>query len=85
MSYSTEFFMRIYDDEGCYIQIGPDGDGLDLVQLSSHDDGGRDCGGFVMPLEQAVKVSEALQEYIIRERGRLIKEAREKSGDVHQG
>lgn len=86
MSHSLEVFMRVYDDDtGDYYQIGPDGDGLDLIQLSAHEKSGRECGGFVLPLEAAMKFSEALQEYVIREQGRLIKEAREKSGDVHQG
>lgn len=86
MSHSLEVFMRIYDDDtGDYYQIGPDGDGLDLVQLSAHQKGGEEYSSFVMPIEAAMKFSEALQEYVVREQGRLIKEEREKSGDVHQG
>lgn len=34
--YSTEVLRRVYNDtDGVYLQVGPDSDGLDLVQLST--------------------------------------------------
>ncbi|MFA5436472.1 MAG: hypothetical protein WC372_10590 [Candidatus Neomarinimicrobiota bacterium] len=82
MSYTLEFIMRVYDDStGEYYQISQDPDGLDLVELSSHEKGGEEYTSFVMTLDAADKFQQALAEYIIRERGRLIKEKRERNGD----
>jgi hypothetical protein len=39
MKFSTEVVRKVYDDEdGVYIQVGPDGDGLDLVELRVSDE-----------------------------------------------
>lgn len=86
MGYSTEFFMRVYDDStGEYYQISQDPDGLDLVELSHHEKTEVEYASFTMTLEAADKFQRALAEYIVRERGRLIKEQREKSEDGNQG
>lgn len=37
--FSTEVIRRVYDDDdGVYIEVSPDADGLDLVQLSTKGD-----------------------------------------------
>ena len=38
MTYTTEVHRRIYiDDEGVYINVGPDTDGLGCVEISTKD------------------------------------------------
>ena len=46
---------------------GPDRDGLDLIQLSSHNSDGTKCGFFDIKIELADKLQLALREYIVRE------------------
>ncbi len=37
--YTSEMEIKIWNDEdGTYIRIGPDGDGLDILTISYHDD-----------------------------------------------
>lgn len=65
-TYSTEFYIRICDDEsGDYIQLGPDKDGLDMVEISSHCEGA-ETGSVVMPIEAANKLQQAIRDYIDR-------------------
>ena len=70
-TYSTEFYIRICDDDesGDYVQIGPDKDGLDLVEISSYvgsKEGVKEIGHIVMPVEQANKLQQAIRDYIDR-------------------
>lgn len=68
MAFSVEKFVRVCDDkDGCYWQIGPDRDGLDLVELSYNDgrvDPDPDMHSFTMPIEVARKFSIALKEFL---------------------
>lgn len=69
MKYSIERLVRVCDDNhGTYIQISPDADGLDMVDIRSYDEKGeiesKGAARISMPLEQAILVSEALSNYL---------------------
>lgn len=65
-THSVEFYIRICDDEsGDYVQLGPDKDGLDMVEISSHCDG-KETSSVVMPIEVANKLQQAIRDYIDR-------------------
>ena len=61
---STEIIRRVYDDsEGTFIEVGPDGDGLDCVEVRTTDKESRDYWGailFSMPKPMARALGEAL-------------------------
>lgn len=71
-THSVEIYFRICDDEsGDYIQLGPDKDGLDMVEISSHvhvslKEGVKETGHIVMPIEVANKLQQAIRDYIDR-------------------
>ncbi len=61
--YSTETFVRIYDDRnGSFVEIGPDRDGLDLVEICQKDSPREKCDiRFVtMGSEQAILMAQAV-------------------------
>lgn len=62
--YETEVVRRIYDnDEGVYVEVGPDSDALGLVELRTGDKASEDYYGklrFTMTKEQAIAVGHAL-------------------------
>ena len=65
MGFSAEKSVRVYDDtSGEYVYIGPDADGLDLVELRSYDATGqiesKGAARITMPIEQALLVAEAI-------------------------
>jgi len=61
MSYTTEKFIRVYDDKiGSYIEVGPDGDGLDLVDISYNEDNRKIS--FITNQEHAVEMAKAILE-----------------------
>lgn len=64
MKFSTEVFRKIWDDEdGCYLQVGPDGDSLDLVELRTVDEESKKYYGDIriaMWPDQARQVAAAL-------------------------
>lgn len=67
--YSIEKSYRVYNDStGEYVRIGPDADGLDLVDIWScdKDDNIESSGNarISMPLEQAKLVADALNKYL---------------------
>lgn len=60
-SYTSEIVRKVYDDQhGNHIYIGPDADGLDLVEVREVDDKNVILGRFVMNPIQAKMVGEAL-------------------------
>lgn len=69
-THSVEIYFRICDDDsGDYIQLGPDKDGLDMVEISSHahvnlKEGVKETGHIVMPIEVANKLQQAIRDYI---------------------
>ena len=69
-THSVEIYFRICDDDsGDYIQLGPDKDGLDMVEISSHvslKEGVKETGHIVMPIEVANKLQQAIRDYIDR-------------------
>jgi hypothetical protein len=64
MKFSTEVVRKIWDDEdGVYVQVGPDGDSLDLVELRTVDETSEQFYGkirFVMHPIQAREVAAAI-------------------------
>lgn len=63
VSYTTDTVKQIWnDDTGEHIYVGPDGDGVDLVELRYVDDGGTICSRFTMTPEQAVATAKAILE-----------------------
>jgi hypothetical protein len=67
--FTIESLKRIYhDDSGEYVQISPDADGFDCVEIRQYDSKGEICGGgkarITMPPDMAEKVVVALQDYL---------------------
>jgi hypothetical protein len=60
--YSINTYLRVYDDlEGSYIQIGPDRDGLNNVELIYFNDMNHEEGSILMPYGQFEKFMEACE------------------------
>jgi hypothetical protein len=60
-NFTLERHVRIYDDgTGDYIHVGPDSDGLDLIEVRQHD-GGKEVARITMQPVQAKLLIEALQ------------------------
>lgn len=65
MGFTPEKIIKVYNDEdGEYIYIGPDADGLDCVELRAVDRDGKIYEGarITMQPEQAILVAEAILE-----------------------
>lgn len=63
MSYTIEMHMRVYDDnEGRYITVAPDRDGLGLVEVSTAGESAEYFGKISLPMEAdfALKLAEAI-------------------------
>ena len=61
MSYTLETLYEIWDDKtGNKIEVGPDRDALDLIEIRAIDDGKR-VSDVTLTREQAALVSNALQ------------------------
>lgn len=61
MKFSSEITIEIWNDEsGEKVTVGPDRDGLDLLEIRSYDDKGKIEGRLTFPKEQAELVGEAL-------------------------
>ena len=61
--YSLEMHMRVYDDaEGVYIRVGPDADGLDLVEVQTDGKSAEYFGPLrlVVHPDMALRLGEAL-------------------------
>lgn len=57
MSYTTEAHFKIFDDDnGHALRVGPDSDGLGLVEI----DGGSDFGRLIIPAEMARQLAGVL-------------------------
>jgi hypothetical protein len=57
VTYTTEIHFKIYDDgNGAALRVGPDADGLDLVEV----EGGHDYGRLVLPPEMARRLASVL-------------------------
>ena len=61
MKFSTETVIEIWnDDNGEKVTVGPDRDGLGLLEVRSYDSAGVVDGHLTFPLEQAELVGNAL-------------------------
>ncbi|MBA3015241.1 MAG: hypothetical protein FP815_09855 [Desulfobulbaceae bacterium] len=61
--YEIETIKRIYTNgTGEYIHIGPDAEGLDLLDIRQYDDTGKCTARITMSKEQAKLVKQALDE-----------------------
>jgi hypothetical protein len=64
MKLSTEIFRRVYDDDrGSYIQVGPDADALDLVEIRTTNQLSREYFGdfrLVLHPEFAIALANAM-------------------------
>ena len=59
--YSLEQLYEVWNDgDGCCIEIGPDRDGLDLVEIRAKDEKGVTYSRITMNKEQAKLVAEAI-------------------------
>lgn len=60
--YSVETVKQIWDDRhGSRLEVGPDRDGLDLVDIRSYSDDNK-CTEFTTTQEQALLLAEAILE-----------------------
>ena len=64
MNISTEIFRRVYnDDSGVYIQVGPDADALNLVEIRTTNPLSKEFYGdfrIVLQPEYAIALAEAI-------------------------
>lgn len=59
--YTMELVRKIWNDKsGESLEVGPDSDGLDLVEVRSRDDQGKIQNRFAMTPEMAKLVSDAI-------------------------
>ena len=59
--YTMELVRKIWNDkEGYSVEVGPDSDGLNLVEVRSRDDQGKIYNRFTMTPEMARLVSDAI-------------------------
>ncbi len=64
MTYTIEHEIKVFDDEnGGFVSVGPDRDGLGLVELRQNDDG-KEVVRISMTLEHAQAFGKALTEYL---------------------
>jgi hypothetical protein len=62
-AYTIERVIKVYDDDnGEYVYVGPDGDGLDMVELRAYTEGNRITSRLAMTKEQALLVAKAIKE-----------------------
>jgi hypothetical protein len=67
MPYTTEVNLRIYNDrDGDFVQVGPDADALDLVELRQYDAQEKILSRITMEPEQAQLLAKAINEYLSR-------------------
>ena len=60
--YTMELIRKIWNDKDGYsVEIGPDSDGLDLVEVRSRDDQGKITNRFAMTPAQALLVADAIK------------------------
>jgi hypothetical protein len=65
MRLSIEKIARVYDDDhGHYWQVGPDGDGLDLVELRSVGSDGKVVERLTLPTEVAAMICPLIIELV---------------------
>jgi hypothetical protein len=56
-----ETLIQVWDDKhGCRVEVGPDRDGLDLVEIRSYADDGKLHTSIAMQPEQALLVAKAI-------------------------
>lgn len=66
-NFSVEEQIRVFDDrDGCFISVGTDADGLDLVEIRQCDEKYNIQARITMSIEQARLVSGALAKYLSR-------------------
>jgi hypothetical protein len=65
MPFTTEITYKVWDDaHGSHIEVRPDGDSLDLVEVVFVDDDGQEGPRITMPPEQAALVARAIGETV---------------------
>lgn len=63
MRVSIEALYRVYnDDDGTYVEVGEDGDGLGLVELRYCERSGKVTERFSVPVEMATLVASAIRD-----------------------
>jgi hypothetical protein len=63
--YSIEHFVRVYDDKtGGYVQIGPDSDGLNLIEIGAWDNEGERITSFSLSKRYFEKVLDAASQWL---------------------
>jgi hypothetical protein len=66
MAFTSETVVQIWDDkDSTRIDVGPDRDGLDLVEIRQYDAQGVIASRITMPREQAVLVAKAIDKLYI--------------------
>jgi len=64
-AYTMERHLRIYNNEtGEFVSVSSDADGLDLVEIRQYDRIGNITQRIAIPDEQAIKLVQALKEYL---------------------
>lgn len=62
-TFTKEHVIKVWDDDnGTHVYVGPDADGLELVELRYVDEDGEIGARISMPSDQAIKVAEAILE-----------------------
>lgn len=64
MTLTTEKHFKIWDDKkGTRIEVGPDRDGLDLVEIRSFDSDGKNETSLILTPEEATALAAVLENF----------------------
>lgn len=60
-NFSLELSAKVWDDDhGCFIQVGPDSDGLDLVEMKQYNEDNKCTARMIMTKREALLLAEAI-------------------------
>jgi hypothetical protein len=61
MKFTLEHTYKVFNDEdGSYVEVSPDADGLSCVEIRDYDSTGKLISNMTMPPEQAILVAKAI-------------------------
>jgi hypothetical protein len=82
MTWETEVLHQVWNNEsGDRFEVGPDRDGLDLIEIRSYTDKGECDARMTMPSEVATKIAQAILKEPSDKIVTLAKEIIDKDGD----
>jgi hypothetical protein len=52
------------DDDGTRLEVGPDRDGLDMIEIRRHTEDGKICDRIAMPRDEAIHLRDCLDKIL---------------------